>query len=364
MLQGRVVQVGVASLAVAVATVALRIADADQAVALIVLLSVVVGVSLMGRLPGVVGAVAGAVSVSWFFLAPTGELRIAAGDDVVALVAFLVVALVVGTLVAQVDDARRGARQRELEAALSRSRAAFFAAAGHNLRTPLATIQASASALQDAGDRLSDDDRAELVQTIRSETDRLTRLVDKVLSLSRIRAGGLEPDLGPVDLAGIAQTTVTRLGPLRVGRAVRLEIPADLGALRLDPTMAEQVLLNLLENAVRYAPTGSEVVVSAERLDEVVELRVIDHGPGVPAEDRERIFDEYVRGDQQREIEGTGLGLAIVRALVDAQGGTVACEETPGGGATLVVRFPVSGASSVPVEGPDVGEPGAEEVER
>ena len=362
MLQRRLVQVGVAIAAVAAATTVLRLVEAEQPVALIVLLSVVVGVSLMGRLPGVVGAVAGALSVSWFIFEPTGDLTIDQGDDVVALVAYLVVALVVGTLVTQVDEARRKERQRELEAELSRSRAAFFAAAGHNLRTPLATIQATATALQDAGDRLSAHERDELLQTIRSESDRLARLVDKVLSLSRIRSGALAPDPGPVDLGGIAQTTVARLGPLREGRHIRVAVPADLGPLRLDATMTEQVLLNLLENAVRYAPDGTEVLVSAAVLDGAVEIRVADHGPGVAPADRERIFEEYVRGDHQADVEGTGLGLAIVRALVHLQGGTVRCEDTPGGGATMVVRFPVTGSVPAPPPGPGGEDVPAEEV--
>ena len=337
------------SLAVVLAlSLVLRALDVRLAVAMLVLLSAVVGASLLGRVPGTVAALASAASLSWPLATADDQVQLTEGEDVVALVVFLVVALVVGSLVAEVDQARAGARQRELEAELSHSRAAFFAAAGHNLRTPLATIQASASALVDAGDRLDPAERDELLQTIRSETDRLARLVDKVLSLSRINAGGLDPELGPVDLEGLAQVAVGRLGPSAAGRSVRLDIPPDLGPLRLDVTMAEQVLLNLLENAVRYAPTGSEVLVSAERCDEVVELRVVDHGPGIAEVDRDRVFDAYVRGDQHGDVEGTGLGLAIVRALVLAQGGSVACEATPGGGATMVVRFPVTGASSTP----------------
>jgi len=239
-------------------------------------------------------------------------------------------------------ELERSANDARVDAEVNRARAAFFAAAGHNLRTPLASITASVSALIDSDDVLSGDDRRQLLETIRDETSRLARMVSKVLSQSLIQGSDLRPDREPVDLGGMAQVAVGRLGPAASRHHIELDIPTDLGPLSLDVTMLEQILLNLLENAVRFAPPGSTVTVSAQRRDNVVDLRVIDHGPGVAERERELVFNEFHRSMSRTEGEGTGLGLAIVRALTAAHGGTTWCEETPGGGATFVVRFPLS----------------------
>jgi two-component system sensor histidine kinase KdpD len=238
----------------------------------------------------------------------------------------------------------RDAAEARVEAELSRSRAAFFAAAGHNLRTPLASLVAAVALLGDDDGHLAPEDRAEMLDTTRTELARLARLVDKVLALSRIEADAVEPCLRQVDLGGIAQVAVKRLGPLGRDHRFRVDVPAELAALRLDVTMIEQVLLNLLENAVQVAPPGSEIAVDARVEGRQVVLDVVDHGPGVAPELRERIFDEYARGDGLTGRGGSGLGLAIVRSLVQAQGGTVACLPTPGGGTTMSLRFPLQPA--------------------
>jgi two-component system sensor histidine kinase KdpD len=262
----------------------------------------------------------------------------ALSDDDRAVLEALVVGL--GTALERV---RLGAEAHEarLQAAVGRTRSGFLSAVSHNLRTPLAAIKASVSTLLAPDARLGRADERELLETIYSETDRLERLVTKVLDLSRIRAGGLEPDPQPVDLAGLAQTAIRRLRPVARGHLVRLDLPDDLPEVRLDVTMMEQVFLNLLENALRFAPPGSDIRVEGRYDDDgSVVVRVVDHGPGIPEADRERVFSEFARGDSRPEAPGTGLGLAIVRAMVVAHDGTVWCEETPGGGATLVFRVP------------------------
>jgi two-component system sensor histidine kinase KdpD len=136
---------------------------------------------------------------------------------------------------------------------------------------------------------------------------------------------------------------VRRLRPITRAHRVRLDVDDDLPPVALDVTMAEQILLNLLENALRYAPPGSEILVGAHvgPGGNEVELRVADHGPGVPTDAHERIFEEFQSVDTRPDRAGTGLGLAIVRALVVAHGGSVRYEDTPGGGATFVCTFPL-----------------------
>jgi two-component system, OmpR family, sensor histidine kinase KdpD len=253
-------------------------------------------------------------------------------------------------------ELERFANEARVDAEVNRARAAFFAAAGHNLRTPLTSVSASVSALIDSADVLDDDAQTQLLETIRDETSRLERMVSKVLSQSVIRGTDIMPEPEPVDLGGMVQVAVGRLGPAADATPIALDVPPEVGPLWLDVTMLEQILLNLLENAVRFAPDGSPITVTARQTGAHVELRVIDHGPGVHPDEAEAIFTEFHRSQSRTEGEGTGLGLAIVASLVAAHSGEVWCEPTPGGGATFVVRFPL-GEPITPVVPRDMSAP-------
>jgi K+-sensing histidine kinase KdpD len=319
---------------VALTTGVAFVITADAAASGLLLMAAVIVAALLGRGPGLFAAISGALSYSFFFIPPVYALSMGKGDDLVALVVFVVAAFVIGGLVAEVGEAR----EARIQAELGRTRAAFFAAAGHNLRTPLASMGASVSALLEADDRLDPAQRRELLETIRDETDRLGRLVSKVLELSRIRAGEIDVVLDPVDLAGLSQVAIRRLGPLGQHHRFALELPTTLDV-ELDTLLTEQILLNLLENAVKFSPPGSVVSIEGSSGDGFVEVRVADHGPGIPEGERTRVFEEFYRGDRT-STSGTGLGLAIARSLTEVQGGTLTCEETPGGGTTMALRFP------------------------
>jgi len=256
----------------------------------------------------------------------------------------LLEALVAG-LAAGVDRLRlqEEVRDARLFAEVGRQRAGFLSAVSHNLRTPLTAVKAAAGTLLASWSRIEPDERRELLETISDEAERLERLVRNTLELSRIRAGALEIEPERVDIADLVQHAVRRLRPIARAHRVRLDVDDDLPPVSLDVTMAEQILLNLLENALRFAPPGSEIVVGAHTAPgnhDEIELRVADHGPGVPAEARDRIFEEFQSAETRPDRTGTGLGLAIVRALVVAHGGSVHYEDTPGGGATFVCTFP------------------------
>jgi two-component system sensor histidine kinase KdpD len=222
-----------------------------------------------------------------------------------------------------------------------RLRTALLNSVSHDLRTPLASIKASASSLLDREVEWSPADRDEFLATINTEVDRLTRLVHNLLDMSRIEAGALDPHL--------VETSVGELvGPvLRRARAasrqrVDVEVPEELPPVLVDPVRLDQVLTNLLDNARGYADT-SPVQVTARQIGDAIELRVVDHGPGIPGPERERVFDQFYRlkGGGKRP-EGTGMGLAICRGIVQAHGGSLRVETTPGGGATFVLTLPVS----------------------
>jgi two-component system sensor histidine kinase KdpD len=242
-------------------------------------------------------------------------------------------------LSAEVADAR-------VEAAVEQSRAGFLSAMTHNLRTPLATIRTALSGLRHTDTAIAPDARADLLDTAFRETDRLERLVTKVLELSRIRSGALVPRPEPVDLAEATQTAVQHLRLLAADREIVLDAAPGLPLVEVDPTLLDVVLVNVLENALRYAP-GSPVEVVGRSRDGRVEISVVDHGPGIGDADRSRAFDEFVRlGANGTTPPGTGIGLTIARAFLEAQHGTIALEDTPGGGTTVALSLPISGCTS------------------
>jgi two-component system sensor histidine kinase KdpD len=241
------------------------------------------------------------------------------------------------------ERARLGeeASEARLEAEASGVRAALFSSVTHDLRTPLASITASASSLLEEGVPFSDEQRHELLQTILEESERLNRLVANLMDLSRLRAGAMSPAKEPVPLEDLVSSVVRRLKMLLGNRDVRVRIREDVPLVPVDVVQMDQVLTNVIENAVRYSAPGTEIAISAVRWQSMVEIRVADRGPGIPPEERARVFEEFYRQDVDGHRGGTGLGLAIARAVVVAHGGSIGIEDTPGGGTTIVLRLPV-----------------------
>jgi two-component system sensor histidine kinase KdpD len=240
----------------------------------------------------------------------------------------------------------RGQQDAERNRALAlqetdRLRTALLNSVSHDLRTPLASIKASASSLLDREVRWSDAEREEFLTTINSEVDRLTRLVHNLLDMSRIEAGALDPRLVECSLAEVVGPVVRRARAASRQR-IDVDVPEELAPVLVDPVRLDQVLTNLLDNARGYA-AGSPVQVVARQADGRLELRVVDHGPGIPAPEHERVFDQFYRlKGGGRRPEGTGMGLAICRGIVQAHGGDLRVETTPGGGASFVLTLPVS----------------------
>ncbi|HEY6397352.1 MAG TPA: ATP-binding protein [Solirubrobacteraceae bacterium] len=255
------------------------------------------------------------------------------------------IAALVSSLASVLERVHLDAEARELRVRgeIIRSRTGFLTAMTHDLRTPLATIKTSTGALLMSGSQLEAAGQRELLELAYAESARLERLVRNVLEMSRIRADGLAPQPVALSAADVVRTAVDRLGALGKAREIDLDVDVRTPALWVDPGMLERVVSNLLENAVVHGGTDRPIEIRARRVDATVQVRVVDHGKGVAAEERDRIFEEFVRLDGAQSGRGTGLGLAIVRALVEANGGQVWFEETAGGGATFVLGLPVAG---------------------
>jgi two-component system, OmpR family, sensor histidine kinase KdpD len=236
-------------------------------------------------------------------------------------------------------ERQRLAREAERAAQLAetdRVRSALLAAVSHDLRTPLAGIKAAASGLRDESVAWSAAEEQELLGAIEDGADRLSALVENLLAMSRIQAGAVSVQLGPVALDEVVSRAL--LGP--PGREVEVAVAEDLPRVRADGALLERVVANLVDNARRFSPAGVPVEVYAVQQGNAVQLAVRDHGRGVPPEDWEEMFVPFQRlGDTSRE--GVGLGLAISRGLCSAMSAGLAPSATPGGGLTMTVRLPV-----------------------
>jgi two-component system sensor histidine kinase KdpD len=234
---------------------------------------------------------------------------------------------------------REEAGQARALAEGNRIRTALLAAVSHDLRTPLAGIKAAVSSLRSDDVAWSEEDQAELLEGIEEGADRLDHLVGNLLDMSRLQTGTVTPLIREID--------VDEVVPMALGGVpeadVELDIPESLPMVAVDPGLLERSVANLVENAVKYSPPGERVLVAASALGDRVEIRIVDRGPGVPDEAKERIFEPFQRyGDAPRGA-GVGLGLAVARGFAEAMGGTLAAEDTPGGGLTMVLTVRAAG---------------------
>jgi two-component system sensor histidine kinase KdpD len=233
-------------------------------------------------------------------------------------------------------------KRAQLDAETSHLRATLFSGVTHDLKTPLSAITASVTSLLD-GSGFSDAERLDHLETIRQEAEHLNRVLSNLLDLSRLRSGALTPAKAPGPMDELIEAVIGRLQPLLRGRDVHLKLRDDLPDVPMDLVQVDQVLTNLMENAVKFSPTNSPIEVSAVGSPESVRVTVADHGPGIPKEERERVFQPFERGNG--DATGTGLGLAISRAVVVAHGGRMWAQDRPGGGAALTFELPVNGRS-------------------
>jgi two-component system, OmpR family, sensor histidine kinase KdpD len=223
---------------------------------------------------------------------------------------------------------------------IDRLRDAMLGAVSHDLRTPLATIKIASSTLLDPYSSLPPEDIDELHLLIDVQADRLTRLVNNLLDMTRIRTGVLEVRRQPSSLLDLVTSVTTDIAPMLEGRHVEVQIPDGLPAVDVDHVLVEQVLSNLIDNAHRHSPEDGLIVVAAERRgsDHVV-VTVTDHGSGVPRSERTAVFETFVRFDTGGRA---GLGLAIAKAFIQAHDETIWVEDPPEGGARFAFTLPVA----------------------
>jgi len=243
------------------------------------------------------------------------------------------------------DEAEQGRIEIETE----RLRSSLLSSVSHDLRTPLATITGATSSLLHADGQLDDATRRDLIVSIGDEADRLNRLVRNLLDMTRLEAGAVDVQREWQPLEEVVGAALTRLDNQLADRVITTQLPPSLPLVPIDGVLIEQVLVNVLENALKYTPPTSSITVGAFADGSGVTVEVADRGPGVPSGDEARVFDKFYRA--QDGGRGVGLGLAICRAIVEAHGGRIWVENRPDGGAVFRFTLPLVGAPPpVPAE--------------
>lgn len=336
--------------AVAVATVAGLLIYSPPAladVAMLYLVAVMVA-SLAGRGPSLLASSLAVAAFDVCFVEPRYTLVV---DDPRHLLTFAVMfgaGLLISELIARLRrqelDVRlreAEAREAELRAHTEELRSSVLSAVSHDLRTPLSVVTGAATSLRDGGPGLGAAARADLLETIVEEAQRLERVLAHVLALSRVETG-LVPTREWVPVEELVGTALSHLEDALGDRAVKVEVGDEL-AVPVDPVLFEQALINLIDNAVKHGQPPFEV--RAVRRADTVEITVADRGAGVPPGSEGKVFDKFFRASAS---PGVGLGLAVVRGLIEAHGGTITVENRDGGGACFRIALPAVGEPPAP----------------
>lgn len=312
----------------------------DPAVAMFLyLVPVVLAASQWGLPPAMMAVVASLILHDYVVVEPQFAFSVHHRDEVLAMFLLVFTALVTAQLA---DRARRSASAIREATIVRRSdefKTALLRCVTHDLRTPLTSIKASISVLRQPGVRVSQQQHTELLGTIESQADRLSRLVSNLLDASRIASGRIVLHPQPQDLAEIVARALSQLRTELSQHRVIVSVPPDLEHVACDDVHIEQVFFNLLDNAARYTPPGTTLRIAAGRVGDMVKVAVSDDGPGIRADDRARIFAPFERGTT--DTEGTGLGLSIARGFVEAHGGRIWLDDCPRTGTSFAFTVPV-----------------------
>ncbi len=301
-------------------------------IVMIYLVGIMAVAARFGRWPSTLAAALSVASYDFFIVPPVFEFVV---DDARHLLTFGTM-FGVGLLISHLT---RRLRQEEVRAREEELRSALLSTVSHDLRTPLGAMSGAATALRDCPDGLTSSERADLAGTICDEADRLERLIDNLLDMTRLEFGGVQPKRRWFLLDDVIDSARTR-NERKLGlRLVNVSLPGSAFLVFADPALIEQVLVNLLENAAKYTPPGSPIDVVGRVTRSGWEIEVADRGPGIERAVRNKVFEKFYRGPHD-DKPGAGLGLAICRGAVEAHGGSLTVDARPGGGATFRIVLP------------------------
>jgi len=307
------------------------------------------------RGPAAVSAVLSVLCFDYFFVPPRYKFSVSDAQYIWTFAVMFTAAMIISHLTIRLREeaeaAREGeqrtaylmekAKMAEVDAEKERMRSSLLSSVSHDFRTPLTAIVGSASALLKKEELLKNPSTRDLLENIQNEGERLSRLVQNLLEVTRLETRGVQLQKELYPLEEIVGSALERTEKLLAGRRVKIQIPESLPLVPVEGLLIEQVLINLLENAARHTPAASEIEVDAGAEGSTVKVSISDRGPGLKVEDLERIFEKFYHDPSS---PGAGLGLAICRAIVQAHGGTISATNRTGGGAVFCFTLPLEDA--------------------
>lgn len=237
-------------------------------------------------------------------------------------------------------------RQTELLEATEKLQTALLNSISHDLRTPLVSITGALSSLEEASPALDEEVEHSLIETAREEAERLNRLVGNLLDITRLEAGAMQLHREACDVQELIGSALEQIGTPLKNRQVRVKIPEKLPLVNLDFVLFSRVLVNIIDNALKYSPVDEPIEIQARILRQNLEVTIADWGEGIPKDDLEHIFDKFYRVKRPDNVSGTGLGLSICKGIVEAHNGNIRAENLRGGGATFIIRVPLEGTGN------------------
>jgi two-component system sensor histidine kinase KdpD len=212
----------------------------------------------------------------------------------------------------------------------------------HDFRTPLSSITGALSSLREGGHGADLESRRELIDLAWEEAERINRFVSNLLDMTRLEAGALKIRKEPYDVQELLGSCLASFEPRLGGKKVQTDIPPNLPLISMDSVLMAQVLINLLDNALKYSPPAGKIEVTVRTREDWLEIEVADQGPGIPEEYLAQVFNKFFRLSRREEVSGTGLGLAISKGIVEAHGGRIRAENRPGGGSQIIFTLPLT----------------------
>jgi two-component system sensor histidine kinase KdpD len=254
---------------------------------------------------------------------------------------------------AQLSEAARQAQLLQTtDALLLRLQAALLNSISHDLRTPLVSITGALSSLESDGDQLDAATKRSMIETARGEAERLNRLVSNLLDMTRLESGTMKVVKEPAEIQDAIGAALEQFSGRLGQRPVAVRLADTLPLVPMDFVLIVRVLVNVIDNALKYSPPDAPIEITARQTGGSVEIQVADRGLGIPADDLPRIFDKFYRVQRSGSIAGTGLGLSICKGMVEAHGGSIRAEGRPGGGTSVTLALPLADRSDS--EGRDV----------
>ena len=298
------------------------------------LLAVVIVAIRWGQGPAIITAVLSILAFDFFLVPPYLTLNVGDFEYLFTFGAFLIVGLIVSTLTSKV---RAQIIQRQTE----KLHSALLNSISHDLKTPLVSITGALSALLDNTSKLNEQQKNELLETARDESERLNHVVSNILDMTRSESGVLRITKKPCDLRDFIGACLEQLKDKVDSRNIKINIPKNMPEVAIDFPYMLKAFLNVIDNALKYSLDGSEIEIEASCVGEKARIFVRDYGYGIPKEDLGRIFNKFYRVQRAQNVLGTGLGLSISKNIIEAHGGQISAESVLSKGTTLIIEFPL-----------------------